>query len=200
MEDAFGVTVDGPLRDLRRLLYCGEWIESHVLHIYMLHAPDFLGYESAIHMAADHREIVEQGLRLKKAGNDIVTLRRRPRDPPDQRRVGGFYRAPTKARAADAGRTSWSGRATPRSRRCAGSSRASRSRSSSRTTSSCRVRHPDEYPFNEGRLVSNKGLDIAVSEFNDVFDGGARRALQRAALRGSTSAAPITSDRWPATA
>ena len=68
MESAFGVTVDGPLRDLRRLIYCGEWIESHTLHMYLLHAPDFLGYESAVHMAADHREIVEQGLRLKKAG------------------------------------------------------------------------------------------------------------------------------------
>ena len=48
MEAALGVRVDGPLRALRRLLYCGEWIESHALHIYMLHAPDFLGYESAI--------------------------------------------------------------------------------------------------------------------------------------------------------
>jgi coenzyme F420-reducing hydrogenase alpha subunit len=59
MEDASGVAVDdGPIRDLRRLLYCGEWIESHALHIHLLHAPDFLGYESGIAMAADHREIV----------------------------------------------------------------------------------------------------------------------------------------------
>ena len=64
MEDAFDVPVGGSLRELRRLLYCGEWIESHALHIYLLHAPDFLGYESGIHMAADHREVVEQGLRL----------------------------------------------------------------------------------------------------------------------------------------
>ena len=61
MEAACGVTVDGALRELRRLLYCGEWIESHALHIYMLHAPDFLGYESAIHMAKDHRALVERG-------------------------------------------------------------------------------------------------------------------------------------------
>jgi coenzyme F420-reducing hydrogenase alpha subunit len=48
MENALGITVAGPLRDLRRLIYCGEWIESHTLHIYMLHAPDFLGYQGAI--------------------------------------------------------------------------------------------------------------------------------------------------------
>src|SRR5260370_32831940 len=41
MEDAFGITVGGQLRALRRLLYCGEWIQSHRLHGYMLHAPHF---------------------------------------------------------------------------------------------------------------------------------------------------------------
>ena len=55
IEDACGVAIDaGPLRDLRRLIYCGEWIESHGLHVYMLHAPDFLGYPGAIEMARDH--------------------------------------------------------------------------------------------------------------------------------------------------
>jgi sulfhydrogenase subunit alpha len=48
------------LRELRRLLYCGEWIESHALHVYMLHAPDFLGYPSGIHLAQDHRSTVER--------------------------------------------------------------------------------------------------------------------------------------------
>ena len=45
----------GQLRALRRLIYCGEWIESHALHVYMLHAPDFLGYESAIRDGARPR-------------------------------------------------------------------------------------------------------------------------------------------------
>ena len=69
MERLCGVTVDGPLRELRRLLYCGEWIESHALHIVMLHAPDFLGYESGIHMAKDHPLEVPRGLQVKKLGN-----------------------------------------------------------------------------------------------------------------------------------
>src|SRR6201993_4142844 len=54
MEQICGVQGDGQLRALRRLLYCGEWIESHALHVFMLHAPDFLGYESAIHLARDN--------------------------------------------------------------------------------------------------------------------------------------------------
>ena len=64
MEDACGVKIDGPLRELRRLIYCGEWIESHVLHIYMLHAPDFLGYQDAIRMAKDHPDVNWFGLYL----------------------------------------------------------------------------------------------------------------------------------------
>src|SRR5437899_3721431 len=48
LEQAFGLELPDPLRLMRRLLYCGEWIESHALHIFLLHAPDFLGYDSAI--------------------------------------------------------------------------------------------------------------------------------------------------------
>src|ERR1700752_2364355 len=74
IESAFGMRVDGQLRELRRLLYCGEWIESHVLHVYMLHAPDFLGYADALQMAGEHADAVQRGLKLKKIGNEIVTL------------------------------------------------------------------------------------------------------------------------------
>lgn len=96
IEDACGVTVDGPVADLRRLLYCGEWIESHALHIYLLHAPDFLGYRSGIEMAAARRDIVERGLALKKAGNAIMELVGGRAIHPINVRVGGFYRAPAR--------------------------------------------------------------------------------------------------------
>ena len=97
IEDACCVKVDGPLYDLRRLLYCVELIESHALHVYMLHAPDFLGYQSAIEMAGDHRPDVERGLQLKKVGNDILGLLGGRAVHPVNVRVGGFYRVPTRA-------------------------------------------------------------------------------------------------------
>lgn len=97
IEDACGVTVDGPLADLRRLLYCGEWIESHTLHIYLLHAPDFLGHADMVGLARDQRAAVERGLRLKQAGNAILEqLGGRPIHPVNVR-VGGFYRTPAPA-------------------------------------------------------------------------------------------------------
>lgn len=74
VESIFGIRVQGPLRELRRLLYCGEWIESHTLHMYLLHAPDFFGYASGIEMARDHPDIISRGLQLRKTGNRILTL------------------------------------------------------------------------------------------------------------------------------
>ncbi|GAA0250927.1 Ni/Fe hydrogenase subunit alpha [Saccharothrix mutabilis subsp. mutabilis] len=97
IEDACGVAVPAPVRALRRLLYCGEWISSHALHIHLLHAPDFLGLPDGIAMAAEHRAVVERGLALKKAGNAVMDLVGGRAIHPVNVRVGGFYRAPTRA-------------------------------------------------------------------------------------------------------
>ncbi|MGH3330675.1 MAG: Ni/Fe hydrogenase subunit alpha [Nocardioidaceae bacterium] len=97
IEDACGVTVPEEIGLMRRLLYCGEWIESHTLHVYLLHAPDFLGYPGAIEMAKDHRDVVERGLRLKKAGNALMTLVGGRAVHPVNVKVGGFYRFPTRS-------------------------------------------------------------------------------------------------------
>ena len=96
MENALGVTLPPPLRALRRLLYCGEWIESHALHIVMLHAPDFLGYPDAIRMAEQHGDAVRRGLALKKAGNELMRLLGGREIHPINVRVGGFYRVPSR--------------------------------------------------------------------------------------------------------
>jgi coenzyme F420-reducing hydrogenase alpha subunit len=96
IEDACHVRGAGPLHDLRRLLYCGEWIESHTLHVHLLHAPDFLGCEGAIDLARDHRAEVERGLELKKIGNEIVEVVGGRAIHPVNVKVGGFYRLPSR--------------------------------------------------------------------------------------------------------
>ncbi|GAB3786035.1 Ni/Fe hydrogenase subunit alpha [Nocardioides ungokensis] len=97
IEDACGIDIPRDIALMRRLLYCGEWIESHTLHVYLLHAPDFLGYPGAIEMAADHPDVVERGLRLKQAGNALMTLVGGRAVHPVNVKVGGFYRFPTRA-------------------------------------------------------------------------------------------------------
>ena len=168
MENAFGVAVTGPLRDLRRLLYCGEWIESHTLHIYMLHAPDFLGYAGAVDMARDHGDVVRRGLSLKKAGNEIMALIGGREIHPINVRVGGFYRVPRRRElAALAERLKWARDAAIETVRwVAGFDFPARERAYTFVA----LRHPQEYPLNEGRIVSNRGLDIAAAEYEQHFE------------------------------
>ncbi|MEU7166747.1 nickel-dependent hydrogenase large subunit [Streptomyces morookaense] len=97
IEDVCGVTVGGQLAALRRLLYCGEWIESQTLHIHLLHAPDFLGHDSAVDLSRDHRADIERGLRIKQAGNAVMELLGGRSIHPVNVRVGGFHRTPTRA-------------------------------------------------------------------------------------------------------
>ncbi len=97
IEDVCGVTLDPELIALRRLLYCGEWIHSQVLHIYLLHAPDFLGAPDVITVARTQREAVERGLSLKKAGNRLQELIGGRSIHPVNVRLGGFYSVPTRA-------------------------------------------------------------------------------------------------------
>ncbi|MGA7983733.1 MAG: Ni/Fe hydrogenase subunit alpha [Burkholderiales bacterium] len=168
IEDAFGVEVDAPLRALRRLLYCGEWIESHGLHITLLHAPDFLGYESAIAMAREHQAEVERGLQLKKVGNEIVQLVGGREIHPINVRVGGFYRTPARRELAPlAERLKWARDAALETLRwVAGFDFPDCERDYELVA----LRHPHEYPFNEGRVVSNRGLDIGARDYEAHFE------------------------------
>ena len=167
MEDALGVKVDGQLRALRRLIYCGEWIESHALHVYMLHAPDFLGYQDAIQMAKDYPKEVQRALELKKIGNELVTLLGGREIHPINVRVGGFYKVPTKRQLAPlVERLKWARDAAVETTRLVGTFRFPKFE---RDYEFVALRHPNEYPFNEGRLVSNKGLDIPIRDYENHF-------------------------------
>ena len=167
MEDALGVKVDGQLRALRRLIYCGEWIESHALHVYMLHAPDFLGYQDAIQMAKDYPKEVQRALELKKIGNELVTLLGGREIHPINVRVGGFYKVPTKRQLVPlVERLKWARDAAVETTRLVGTFRFPKFEQDYEFVA---LRHPDEYPFNEGRLISNRGLDIPVRDYENHF-------------------------------
>ena len=167
IERALGVTIDPAVRLLRRLFYCGEWIESHALHVYMLHAPDFLGYPDAIQMARDHGAVVEQGLRLKKLGNQIVTLMGGREIHPISAAVGGFFKVPAESELrALTDELKWSLDASLSTARLVAGFEFPDFEPDYEFVA---LSHPDEYPFNEGRLVSNRGLDIEVGAYEDHF-------------------------------
>lgn len=168
MEDALGVTVDGGLADLRRLLYCGEWIQSHALHIYLLHAPDFMGFQDAIQLASQHPGVVEKGLALKKLGNTLMEVVGGRAVHPVNTRVGGFYRVPRQAdiRALADPLKQALETALETVRLVAGFTFPR----CERDYTFVALRHPTLYPITEGRLVSSRGLDIPARAFLDHFE------------------------------
>jgi coenzyme F420-reducing hydrogenase alpha subunit len=168
MEQALGIDVGDGIRDLRRLLYLGEWIESHALHIYLLHAPDFLGYPSGIALAKDFPDEVKRALRLKKIGNALMTLVGGREIHPINPRVGGFWRSITKHElegmvedlqwALDASLATVSlvaGFPFP---------------SLEPEYEFVALHDPDEYAVIDGRIRSTEGIDIAVEEWSAVFE------------------------------
>jgi coenzyme F420-reducing hydrogenase alpha subunit len=167
IERIFGLRVEGSLRDLRRLIYCGEWIESHALHVYLLQAPDFLGYESGIAMAKDHAAVVTRGLRLKKAGNAIMTLLGGRSVHPVSVKVGGFSRVPLRRELEGLkDELLWARDAAIETIRWVATFDY---QDFSPDYTFVALRHADEYPFNEGRIASGNGLDIPVDEFERHF-------------------------------
>lgn len=167
MEQALGITVTGPLRDLRRLIYCGEWIESHVLHAAMLHAPDFLGLQDVLQLAKDDPEIVETALKLKKLGNTVIEVIGGRAAHPINLKVGGFYRAPRKEKVRELIEPlKWAIDAAIGVAKVFGGFEFPDYEDDYTCVS---LRHPDEYAIHEGRIVSNRGLDIAVGDFHKHF-------------------------------
>ncbi|HET9240118.1 MAG TPA: nickel-dependent hydrogenase large subunit [Oligoflexus sp.] len=168
IESGLGVVMPDAIRRLRRLLYCGEWIESHVLHIYLLHAPDFLGLPDAISLGKTQRQRLETGLRLKKLGNRIMALLGGREIHPINVKVGGFYKIPPRESfrelsdelfwgiEAAKDTLSWvSGFTFPEF---------------AMDTEYVALQNPGEYPMNEGNIASSRGLRIETRAFEDHFE------------------------------
>jgi len=167
IESVFGIITTPWIRAMRRLFYCGEWLQSHSLHIHLLAAPDFLGFKSAIEMSSQYDSEVRRGLKLQALGNDLVALFGARSVHPVGVKIGGFSKAPAQKdinsmlqRVTDAKQDAvdliqWLDTLDlPED---------------NQEFVSVALHHDDEYPFNEGRLISDNGLNIAISEFEKHF-------------------------------
>jgi sulfhydrogenase subunit alpha len=167
IERVFALPVHPTIRTLRRLMYCGEWLESHALHIHLLAAPDFLGFNNAIELAQAHPDEVKRGLRIQRLGNKIIkTLGGRSVHPVGVQ-VGGFYRIPSRqecdALLAELKETVkdaeqlviWlAGLPLPQEEQ---------------EFAYVAIQHPLEYAMNEGNIVSSEGLNIPIEEYQNHF-------------------------------
>lgn len=94
IEAACGITPSAQTLLLRKLILMGEEIQSHVLHLYFLAAPDFLGVGSVIPLARTHPNVVKRALRMKKLANDLCRVVGGRHIHPIAYHVGGFSHWP----------------------------------------------------------------------------------------------------------
>lgn len=167
VEQALGIEVTPQIHALRRMIYCGEWIQSNTLHAAMLHAPDFLGLASAMDIAKTNPDLVRKALRVKKMGNTLMEVIGGRAVHPVNTKVGGFFRAPDRqAIQALIPELDW----------CANAAREitldfakfdfPKDEHDYHFVS---LIHPEIYPILEGRIGSSRGLDIAVEDFPTHF-------------------------------
>jgi coenzyme F420-reducing hydrogenase alpha subunit len=167
VEQCFDIKPEPWVRDMRRLFYCGEWLESHSLHIHFLAAPDFLGFKSAPAMAKVYPDVVHRGLRLQALGHELISVLGGRSVHPVGACIGGFYKAPTLTQIKDTLE-----HVTARIDDCEALIEwvASLPLGNNTHDFTCvSLRHPNEYPMNDGNIVSDQGLNITIDCFDDYF-------------------------------
>ncbi len=155
------------LQEMRRAMYCGEWLQSHSLHIHLLAAPDFLGFDSAIAMAADYPDAVRRGLELQTLGNDLIALFGGRSVHPVGLRVGGFYRAPREQEVEPLLRRLQA--ALPAAESLVGWTAGLDFPDDEQAFISVALSHPQEYAIGQGNLISGQGLETEISFYESFF-------------------------------
>ena len=194
LEKALDITVSPQARALRRLMYCGEYIESHALHIYLLQAPDLLGQPSALDLAAIAPEVVKNALRMKKIGNEVLKAIGGRSVHPVNACVGGFHRWPDAATLnALLPELEWGLEAAKETVRWSLTLPYPELEIDYEFVA---IHHPDEYGLMRGEAWSSKGNHTAAADFEmRYFEELVRRsnALHgRTALGGTYLVGPLS--------
>lgn len=167
IENALGLDPGDWISRMRRMLQCGEWLQSHALHIHFLAVPDFLGFAHMMDLAKAHPEAVRRGLRLQALGNDLISLSGARSVHPVGLKVGGFHRAPAPEQVA---------LLQPRLQQAEQDAEALVRWTASldlpeshQEFTSVALHHDSDYAMNEGRVRSNRGLDISAAQYQQHF-------------------------------
>jgi sulfhydrogenase subunit alpha len=167
LETLFGVELDPWAQAMRRVFYCGEWIQSHSLHIHLLAAPDFFGCNNAIELARIAPDEVRRGLRIQALGNDLMELFGARSVHPVGIRVGGFHAAPSLSQISairDKLRT-----ALPEAEALIRWAAGIPVPQDDQPFVSVAMRHPVDYAIERGQIGASDGLNIEAADFDAHF-------------------------------
>ena len=165
-EKALGVEPSEQTVLLRKLNFHGEMIDSHVLHTYMLVAPDFLGVGSVIPLVETHSDVVRRALRIKKLSGDLCAMIGGRHTHPCALAVGGFTHLPTETELREM-----------RARMV--DTRADMDETVAlfatlpwpefeRETEYVSLKKADEYAFIDGTIVTSDGFSYPIEDYRKV--------------------------------
>ncbi|WP_286236703.1 Ni/Fe hydrogenase subunit alpha [Neptuniibacter halophilus] len=166
LESLFALETTPWISNMRRLLYCGEWIQSHSLHIHLLALPDYFAEETVLGLAAKEPELVRRGFAIQEAGNRLIRFLGGRSVHPVGIQVGGFHHAPAVSEArsllsfledtlpqAEALLEYLAGMALPEQ---------------NQAFTSVTLAH-QEYPIEQGELISSTGLRLQPEQYESHF-------------------------------
>ncbi|WP_324781046.1 Ni/Fe hydrogenase subunit alpha [Thiobacillus sedimenti] len=167
LERLFNVELTPWARAMRRVFYCGEWIQSHSLHIHLLAAPDFFGCGNAIELARIAPDEVRRGLRLQALGNELMDLFGARSVHPVGVRIGGFHGAPAAARVRELREKLHA--ALPEAEALVRWAAAIPMPPDDQEFVSVAMRHAGDYAVELGDIGTSDGLRIGADEFDAHF-------------------------------
>jgi coenzyme F420-reducing hydrogenase alpha subunit len=165
-EKALGIQPSEQTVLLRKLSFHGEILDSHILHVYMLVAPDFLGVGSVIPLVSSHPEVVLRALRMKKLSGDMCAVVSGRHTHPIAMTVGGFTHFPKPGELeelrkrledvrADVDATIELGASLPWPQ-------------FERDTEYVSLTRPDEYAFIDGEIATSDGIRVPIEDYRQV--------------------------------
>ncbi|MBN2422580.1 Ni/Fe hydrogenase subunit alpha [Candidatus Woesearchaeota archaeon] len=168
IENALNVELTPQAKILRKLILYGSVLQSHVLHLFFLALPDFLGYESAIAMAEKYANEVKMALKLKKLANDICTTIGGRDVHCVTPLVGGFSKLPEKQKLDDL--LERLREARPEMLAAFKLLTTLQIPEFERKTEYVSLQDNNEYAFYEGRIVSSGGINVEQRDYKTVFN------------------------------
>ena len=156
VEHAFGMVPSLQTERLRLLLKHMETLQSHILHLYFLVAPDFLGTDSVLELIKPHGDVVQRAARLKLLANDGADLIGGRRLHPTRTVVGGFTMLPDRVKLATLKQRLHG--ALPDLKKTADLFGSFAVPDFARETEFVSLKNTGSYPFIGGQLISSDGV------------------------------------------
>ncbi len=183
VESAMGIEPSPQTKQIRRLMCVSQNVASHIIHLYMLALPDYVGYPGFLPMIPDFPREAQDFLAMKSAMNRVAAVIGGRALHPVAMVVGGFTKIPTRSDLD--GLAKGIEEVLPLARRTVERIHGLRYPDLRSDSEYMGLREDGIFAVNDGRIVSTRGIDLQVQDYLSFFQehqqsyGMAKKSLTR---------------------